>query len=188
MAQTNWRTPTNFNDWKEWVEKRLANQERRFNPRVASDIMGPVLGPYAVKVLDWNADEAQFDGIIYSEPIALNAPEDGKYFMGWTNGMAAGFGLQWATEYRVENTWVPVLWVRRFWDIGDGGTRMFSEWVKVNEDERDDESDPMWEPVLPTGFTAEAWPGGIRCTWDGSLDGGARVIVPGFRNLEIVVT
>lgn len=187
MAQQNWTVPTDFLSWKAAIEKRLANQERRFNPRQASDIMGPVLGPYAVKILDWNSEEAMFDGIVYSEPIALNAPEDGKYFMGWTNGTSAGFGLQWATEYRVENTWTPLLWVRRFWDIGDESTRMFSEWVRVNADERDEEEEPIWQPVKPAGFTAEPWPGGIRCTWDGSTEGGARIVVPGFRNLEIVV-
>lgn len=185
MAQQNWTIPEGFIAWKTSIEKRLASQERRFNPRVASDLMGPVLGPFATKILDWNSDEAQFDGIVHSEPIAQNAPESGKYFMGWTNGTATGFGLQWATEYQVENVWTPQLWVRRFWDVGDGSTRMFSEWVKVNADERDEEVDEIWEPVKPIGFTAVAAPGGINCYWTGEIDGGGVIPIPGFRNLEI---
>lgn len=188
MAQTNWNTPHDFMGWKTSMEKRVTSQERRYYPRVAADIMGPVLGPFAVKVLDWNSDEAMYDGIVYSEEIALNSPEDGKFFMGWTNGNSAGFGLQWACEFVVEDVWTPWLWVRRFWEIGDGSTRMFSEWTKVNADEREDESIEPWEPVKPVGFTVEAAPGGINCYWTGEIDGGGNIPIPGFRNLEIRAT
>lgn len=178
----NWTIPQDFKTWQGAIEKRLKTQERRPQIRTASDLMGPALGPYAVEVVDWNSDEAAFNAMIYSEPGAANTPGDG-WFIGWSTGNKGGDGLQWACTFMVNSNWKPTLWVRQFTDPTDSGMRIYTAWFPLGgEDE-----DSIWDPVLPAGVTVEPWPGGIRVTWDGTIDGGGSIPLPGFRNLEITV-
>jgi hypothetical protein len=65
-----------MNDWMRSQEKRVMHEERRPRVTTAADILGPGFGPTATPLLDWNAEEARFNGFFYSEGDATNAPHD----------------------------------------------------------------------------------------------------------------
>lgn len=112
----NYRVEVNFDTAWSNTRKRLMRQERRPSVTGASQILGPGAGPFAILINDWNAEEATFTGIFYSEPGAVNGPDDllslaGTYYwMGETFGAESEdgerYGFQRLTRYRL---------------VGDGG-------------------------------------------------------------------
>lgn len=186
MSQSNWTTDISFADTLSSLQKRMMHEQRRPSVRTASDIMGPALGPFGVQILDWNEETTTFNGMVWSGPGALNTPtdDDTKSWMGWVIATDEDSGLQFAVEFEVAGTWTPVIYVRQFTDPGGGGTRLFSEWTALVGGDSACCFD--WTPVLPTGFTAEGTVGGIICSWDGTVDGGEVIPVPGFDHLEIM--
>lgn len=115
-------------DWARDMEKRVLHEERRPQIRTAADIMGPSQGPFAIKTDDWNSDEAAFNGILYSEPGALNSPDIAAYWMGDTMGTDEGFGIQHVWEYRATLLSDPIRhFVRRFATVGVA-LRTYSSW------------------------------------------------------------
>lgn len=81
-------------DWMRDKEKRLSNEEARPQIKQASDLMGPGLAPFAVKLSDWSSDEAAFNGIFYSDAGALNSPAPGASWIGTVYATADGRGIQ----------------------------------------------------------------------------------------------
>lgn len=129
MAGANgWRQAITGQDWARDMEKRVLHEERRPQIRTAADIMGPSLGPYAIRTDDWNSDEAAFNGILYTEPGALNSPDIAAYWMGTTMGTADGFGVQHLWEYRAASISDPIReFIRRF-ATPAGALRVYSSW------------------------------------------------------------
>jgi hypothetical protein len=126
----NWPVPRTFEDTLRAQQRRLMHEERRPLVRNAADLMGPSLGPRAILVVDWNTDEAAFNGILYSSPGAQNSPDGAAYWMGWTAANDGGYGIQHLFEFR---TTVPMNdpmreAIRRFYDPGSGALRAFSDW------------------------------------------------------------
>lgn len=121
-----WRIAEGLDDWMRGQEKRVAHEERR--PRIAraQDLMGPTLAPTAVEVSDWSGPETMFNGLIYSKPGALHAPDSSNWWMGTTIAQADGYGVQEAYDFRGASSPVP-LYTRRFSMVG--GTRVFSPWT-----------------------------------------------------------
>lgn len=117
----NWRIPTDFEAWMTRTDKRLMRQERRQLVVDAQQILGPGAGPFAVLLNDWNDEGATFNGIFYSEPGALNAPDvppgdlSNQYWLGETFAVEVSedddeeneeepkrWGFQRLTRYRIE--------------------------------------------------------------------------------------
>jgi hypothetical protein len=121
---TNWREVQTGEDWMRSQEKRMLHEERRPQIKHASDLMGPAMGPYAVRISDWNQAETEFNGLVWSEPGALNTPNGAEWWIGQVIAQQGGFGVQTAWNYRTPGT--PALWVRTF--SLTGGTRSFTPW------------------------------------------------------------
>lgn len=138
-GQPNWRTNIDAADWIGSVEKRILHTERRPSITTASELMGPGMAPYAVELLDWDADETAFNGFFWSQPGAINSPDPGnnKWFMGGSEATVDGFGLQWAAEFNdiAGDAWPSPAhrWERRFFDPGLSGTRTFSRWALTSD-------------------------------------------------------
>lgn len=74
-SPTNWPHPDDDPElYLRHQEKRIANEQRRPMVRKASDILGPGFAPFATQLIDWNADEAAFNGYFWSDTGALNTP------------------------------------------------------------------------------------------------------------------
>lgn len=99
-GQNAYRIIQSTDDWMREMEKRLFHEERRPSIRSSSDLMGPGLGPFAVKIMDWNDEITHFNGFYYSEPGALHTPNDNKYWMGYNLVNSGGRGYQYAVNYR----------------------------------------------------------------------------------------
>ena len=125
-----WRAPQDASDWMREVEKRVLHEERRPSIRTASDLMGPGLSPYSVWINDWNADETKFNGFFHTDPLALNTPDNTRYWMGTSQATSEGYGLQRVTEYRdgrTTATWPRLTYIRKFF-TAPGTQRQFSAW------------------------------------------------------------
>lgn len=113
------------------MEKRVLHEERRPQVRTASDILGPGIAPYCVRIEDWNTDETYFNGFFYSEPGAFNTPKSERYWMGANLATEPGFGLQRVSEYFGDTTdvaWPRQVWVRKFWTASPDTPREWSIW------------------------------------------------------------
>lgn len=109
-----WRIPTSFDDAWNNNQKRMMRQERRPSITNASQILGPGAAPFAVLLNDWNEEAATFNGIYYSEPGTVNAPDtqgdpegtpSTMYWLGETFGCLTDneerYGFQRLTRIRV---------------------------------------------------------------------------------------
>lgn len=113
------------------VEKRVLHEERRPQIRTASDILGPGIAPYCVRLEDWSADETLFNGFWYTEPGAFNQPVADRYWMGYSLATEAGFGLERASEFYGSTTdvaWPRPVYVRKFWTPNPDTPRQWSLW------------------------------------------------------------
>lgn len=127
-GHNSWRQMVNYGDWMGQIEKRLLNVERQPVISHATDLLGPGAGPYAVQIKDWNADEATFVGVFYSNPTEgqANSPDNNRYWMGETFGTEFGDGFQRLTEFSPLALVSPDRFQRRFTTIG--GVRLYSDW------------------------------------------------------------
>lgn len=123
MSNANWRTPIDFKDWTQAMEKRVGLEERRPTISSAADLLGPGAGPWAVETNDWNDEACTFTGVFFGSPMTgqVNSPDDAKYWMGEVFSTQEGFGFQRLTQYRLEpsgtGSWTPR--VRRFRSVSD---------------------------------------------------------------------
>ena len=130
-GQNNWRTGITGEDWMRGMEKRVLHEERRPQIRTASDILGPGIAPYCIRIEDWNAPETLFNGFWYSEPGAFNAPKSDRYWIGYSLAIEGGWGIERVTEYFGDTTdvaWPRQVWVRKFWTDTPDALRQWSAW------------------------------------------------------------
>lgn len=130
-----WRVQITGEDYLRQQEKRLLHEERRPIIRQASDLLGPGAGPYAIMLQDWNAPEANFVGVFWSEANnVVNSPDDTLYWMGRTMGTSEGFGIQQVWEHRDDADPDGHIrsFIRRFY--APGGAAQYSSWVEVDVD------------------------------------------------------
>lgn len=78
----NWRTPVNAEDYFGAQKKSTTVADRRPLIRKASDLVGPGISAFAVRVTDWNDLLATFDGYFSSEAGADFAPNATDQFVG----------------------------------------------------------------------------------------------------------
>lgn len=122
----NWNIPITDLDHRRQNEKRLQHQESRPMIRSAADILGPSIGPYAIETMNWSSDESAFNGLLYSQPGALNGPDDTKFWIGQVIASSDGFGIQMVREWR--GAAQPTdKYVREF--SGGGVVRTYTAWV-----------------------------------------------------------
>lgn len=108
-------------------QRRFRSLERRYVPQSASDLLGPGFAPTSVQILDWNADETRFNGQFYSPIGAINSPDPGLEWVGFSlvqNDTWAGVQKAWSAH-----KFNPALQQSRRWYSLDGGaTRLFTPW------------------------------------------------------------
>lgn len=128
--------PTDYQGWMRAAERRMTSQERRPHPSVASDLLGPGIGPTAVEISDWNSDVIGFNGFFFSQPGAINSPDTTKHWLGFSLADTNGIGYQRIMVYRdpvSEGTsnpfpaWPGVIYTRSFY-AADGSARAYSAW------------------------------------------------------------
>lgn len=125
------RATTTPQDWVNDVERRIAAQQRRRHITSAADLLGPGIASKATRVVDWNDETMDFNGIYCSDTGSLNSPDAGKRWIGTSFVDEAGNGIQILSVY-VDSaaalaTWTPSRKVRAF-VVPDGSTRVFSTW------------------------------------------------------------
>jgi len=111
-------------------ERRVAALERRTRIPKASQILGPGIAPWAVRLFDWNDDTTLYNGIFYSELGALNSPNSTKRWIGTSYATAEGSGVQEVVEFG-DGVTAPEEW-RRLFAASPGSTRVFGAWEHLN--------------------------------------------------------
>lgn len=96
--EQNWRIPTDATDYLLHRQKQGDLEQRRPNIRQASDLVGPGIGAYAVRLTDFDDVLATFNGFFSSLPGALNAPNSTGTFVGMTAVDSEMGGVQVFTE------------------------------------------------------------------------------------------
>lgn len=123
------RIATNFPDKYRQLEKTVMRDAQRPQPRVAADFMGPVLGPKAVEIRDWNEEAALFNGIVWSPGTALNVPDDTRSWIGRIMGTPLGFGIQEAYTLYEESETLDI-YIRQFYT--PVAETFFTAWTLVS--------------------------------------------------------
>lgn len=143
-GQNSGRQPLSFQDWQTDIEKRALSQERRPQIRNASDLLGPGIAANAVQLSDWDDEATAFNGLFYSEPGALNGPDNSSYWMGVVEVTEAGFGFQRVRRYfSAVGSQMLEEWGRTFADPGSGA-RDYSAWQ-------------LWSDQTPLGDPVTSW-------------------------------
>jgi hypothetical protein len=140
-----WRIATDFDTAWGHTQKRIMRQERRPAVTNATQILGPGAAPFAVLLNDWNEEAATFVGVFYSEPGAINTPDQqvsldlppgDYYWMGETFGMTDEEGYRWGFQHLTRYRLVPdgtlgqwARYVRRFYPQGE--LISYSDWEEV---------------------------------------------------------
>lgn len=130
-GSNDWRTNITVEDYLRSQEKRVLHEERRPQIRVASDILGPGIAPYCIRLEDWSADETYFNGFWYSEPGAFNSPNPNRYWIGYSLTTEEGFGIERVSEYFGTTTdvvWPRPVYVRKFSTAAPDAPRVWSLW------------------------------------------------------------
>lgn len=130
MTGTNWRTQVDLRDWMGDKEKRLAHLERRRQITSPQDLLGPGFGPTATQVVDWNGDDASFNGTFWSPPGALNSPDLTQSWIGITATEDNSYGVQTVWVYR--NADLSAVYTRQFSFAVSG--RSYTPWLLVGGD------------------------------------------------------
>jgi len=105
MSTENWRPVVNATDYLGGQKKRVEIEQRRPTIRKAADLVGPGIGPEAVRITDYNNLLATFNGYYSSAAGALNAPNATEAFVGQVisdaefGGRQVFTGLTSGTEY-----------------------------------------------------------------------------------------
>lgn len=90
-----WRPSIDADDFFRNMEKRMSITERQPNIRKASDLVGPGIASYAIRLLDWNSQSARHNGFWITQDAA-NGPVDelGGPLMGITVASETGEVVQ----------------------------------------------------------------------------------------------
>ena len=118
---------TSGEEWMRRMEKRVGREERRRTVTEASDLMGPGIGPFAVQILDWSAEETGFNGHFYSAPGALNSPDSGLWWIGDVLATPDGHGIQKVWNFH-GGPLPPAAYIRTF-NSPSEGLRLFTAWT-----------------------------------------------------------
>lgn len=105
----NWRIPQTADDWMRSQEKRIMREERRASPLSAADLLGPGMSSHAVELMDWDAEEATFNGFFFSREGALNSPDGDKAWVGQVIARddLTGFQHVWQGQPPVDDADLP---------------------------------------------------------------------------------
>lgn len=90
----NWRTETNATDYFGQQKKQLQVADRRPVIRRASDLVGPGINTYAIRIDDFNNLLATFNGFYSALAGAFNAPNTEENFVGHVASDAELGGVQ----------------------------------------------------------------------------------------------
>lgn len=115
-----------FAAWRTHTDKRLLRQERAPRFYHASDLLGPGFGPTATELLDWNADEAAFNGFFWSLADSLHSPNNAVQWAGLAIAEDENIrGVQ--VVWQAEPGNAPAMFVRR-WDEAVDEGRSYTPW------------------------------------------------------------
>lgn len=177
----NWPVAQTQADWMRQQEKRVLHQERRPSAASASDLLGPGFGPTAVELVDWNSDEAAFNGFFWSGPGAINSPDPNAYWLGTIISQDQLFGVQQIVERTGTRKYI-----RRFSGLGGSTVRSYTPWQSTSANVTGAWSaiatvggavpTGAWTPVSMDTVTHDDFAGGIS---SGALAGGFRVPIDG---------
>lgn len=95
--EQNWRTPIDGQDYFGAQKKRLNMAERRPAPRRASDLVGPGIDAHAIRITNFNAPLATFNGYYSATSDALEAPPETSSWVVAVSSDAELGGVQVAT-------------------------------------------------------------------------------------------
>jgi hypothetical protein len=120
--------PVTMQDWMRGHEKRVMHQERRPQIKKASDLLGPGFAPTATHILDWNSEEARFNGFFWSSDEADNVPDE--------VGPWAWLGLTISTGHHGQQiTWshggTEYTTYHRHFHVHSNQMPVFGEWVPL---------------------------------------------------------
>lgn len=115
-----------FGRWQNHTERRLIAQERQ--PRIyhAYDLLGPGFGATATELLDWNQEEATFNGFFWSQIDALNSPDTSHEWLGIAvveDDNQRGIQVAWMADAGDP----PAVYLRRFENF-DAPSPLFTPW------------------------------------------------------------
>jgi hypothetical protein len=164
-SMSGWSVPEDFSTFVGDNERKLAELGRRTRVPRASQILGPGIAPWAVRLFDWNDPKTAYNGIFYSEVGAINGPDDTKAWIGTSHVTQDGYGIQVVREFGASVTGEVEL-VRRFWVL-PGATTSYGP----------------WEGDLPSGFTATVT-GPWATTVPGPTDGPAFTCREGILRMQ----
>lgn len=94
----NWRTAVDGQDYFGQQKKRVALEQRRPSIRKASDLVGPGISLYAVRLTDYNDILATYNGYYSSEAGATDAPDPVGIYVGTVVSDATLGGVQTFTD------------------------------------------------------------------------------------------
>src|SRR5262245_5359207 len=124
-----WRPMQNFDDWMRHIEKRLMHEERRPIPPSAQDVVGYGIGPYTLRVEDWNWPGPIINGFFYSTAgQVINSPDDTRPWMGYVEASPEGAGFQRIWQYQDSTVDPPLSYIRTFVTNPDG-SRTYTAWA-----------------------------------------------------------
>lgn len=126
-GENDWGIPQTFQDHLQNTEKRLTRQERRPQAVVIGDLLGPGMSSRAVQILDWNSEEATFNGFFWSAAGSLNSPDAALEWTGQTIARDDGTGMQ--QVWNTDETTGTQYWVRTYVPV-IGGTYLFTDWKR----------------------------------------------------------
>lgn len=124
MSMSGWSTPEDMGTWMGDQKRQVDELARRVRVPNARQIMGPGLGPWAVRLFDWNDEKTLYNGVFYSEVASLNSPDIAKAWIGDSWATQDGRGVQQVTEIGTSH---PV-W-RRSFSTAPGATAVFTPWI-----------------------------------------------------------
>jgi hypothetical protein len=123
MSMSGWSTPEDMGTWMADQGRKTGELERRVRVPSAKQILGPGLGPWAVRLFDWNDEKTLYNGVFYSEVGAANSPDPTKAWIGSSWATQDGRGAQEVTQVGTSR---PVY--RRTFATAPGATPVFTPW------------------------------------------------------------
>lgn len=156
-----WTQPTDMEGYFRNIAKRMDRFSRYGQEANADDLLGPGFADRSIRIEDWNAEEATFNGSYYSLAGAANSPDDTARWVGTVLAQDDLRGLQmiWESPDLDDDT-PPRTYIRFFYDNGSG-FYAFSAWGSVK----------LFSPIIDGGVIT----GAVLQT---SLPGtGARVVI-----------
>lgn len=135
MSMSGWSTPEDMGTWMNDQRRQTDELSRRVRVPSAKQILGPGLGPWAVRLFDWNDEKVLYNGVFYSEAGATNSPDGARAWIGSSWATQDGRGTQEITEI---GSSYPIY--RRTFSTAPGATPVFTPWY----------GDGLWVDALNT--------------------------------------